>query len=106
MMNPIGIVKARNLFRGVGEVLNGRNVRVNGVLRGSSGFVRIPGSLTLVYFNTEDPGCGILSEKILIRTAKDERDFVGGFNHFVSRDDFVHYTSWLANNPNWIQNWR
>ena len=56
-----------------------RNVRVNGQLRGCSGFVTNPVTGDIAYVNTETS-----TGSALYRTAESTRDFRGGRNQFAS----------------------
>jgi hypothetical protein len=84
----ISIVKVRNLLKksGITNVI-GKNIRINGQLRGCYGFAICPderGNERIVYFDTEvtfefqNPSNG----RILYRYAKSTNDFVGGLNHY------------------------
>lgn len=68
-----------------------KNIKVNGDSRGCSGFIKNNKTGILIYINTEPSGCYFrptLSDKrtgynILIRYAKDMKDYRGGMNYFV-----------------------
>jgi hypothetical protein len=61
-----------------------KNVRVNGALFGCSGFVTGTNGRT-VYVNT-DHNHGQRVDKPYYRTARDTRDWVGGYNRFSTND--------------------
>jgi len=85
----VSVTKVRNMVKKIGcELVNAGNVRVNGQLRGASGFVRHPDG-RLVYFDTEDCATGMCRGKILYRTAKHDRDYTGGTNNFCSPSEFA-----------------
>jgi hypothetical protein len=84
----ISIVKVRNLLKknGITNVI-GKNIRINGQLRGCYGFAICPdekGNGKIVYFDTEvtfgfqNPSNG----RILYRYAKSTNDFVGELNRY------------------------
>ena len=81
----ISIVKVRNILKknGITDVV-GKNIRINGQLRGCCGFVTCPdekGNGKIVYFDTEltsFPNNG----RILCRYAKSTNDFVGELNRY------------------------
>ncbi|MCQ2300289.1 MAG: hypothetical protein MJZ81_09225 [Bacteroidales bacterium] len=64
------------------DMVNFKNIKVNGVVRGCSGFLRYSNG-NYVYVNTEPSCLSSLSDKILYRSAKNEKDFTGGENHYV-----------------------
>lgn len=65
------------------EIVNGKNIRVNGELRGCSGFITAVeptfccGCTTVVYFNTERSCYGPLSGRFLYRLAASTNDYSG-----------------------------
>lgn len=61
-----------------------RNIRVNGALFGCSGFITGRNG-RVVYVNT-DTNHGLRVDCPLYRTARDTRDYTGGFNRFTSND--------------------
>ena len=84
----ISIVKVKNILKknGITNVI-GKNVRINGQLRGCYGFAICPdekGNGKIVYFDTEvtfafqNPPDG----RILYRYAKSTNDFVGELNRY------------------------
>jgi len=78
-----GIVKLRNAVRRFfgpdAELVNAKNIRVNGQLRGVSGFLKYKDG-RFVYFNTERSVYNPMSDKFLFRAARDEKDYSGGCN--------------------------
>ena len=95
----ISVTKMRNAMRKVGyELVNASNDRRNNVLEGSSGFIKDPVSGRLVYFSAD----ASFSDRILYRTAKDERDYTGGANLYAGfselgqavADLFAHPERW------------
>lgn len=54
------------------------NIRINGQLRGCSGFLTDSGTGKIVYINTEAASRG----EAYYRTAEHDRDYRGGLNHF------------------------
>lgn len=86
----ISMRKVKNLLKkkGVYTVENVHNIRVNGQLRGCSGFVRLTNGNRYVYFDTE-----VFSEcsgprDILVRYAKGPEDYVGEINNYTSWAEF------------------
>lgn len=83
----ISIVKVRNLLKknGITNVI-GKNIRINGQLRGCCGFAICPdekGNGKIVYFDTEVSTLPISTNgKILYRYAKSTNDFVGELNRY------------------------
>lgn len=86
----ISITKVRNILKknGITNVI-GKNIRINGQLRGCCGFAICldeNGNEKIVYFDTEvifsfqnSP-----NGRILYRYAKSTSDFVGGLNHYCA----------------------
>ncbi len=66
----------------VAERLN--NIRINGELRGCSGFFVHKVTGKVVYVNTEDP---LPHLGVYYREARDTRDYTGGRNHFCQIAD-------------------
>lgn len=59
-----------------------RNIAVNGVKMGCSGFITDPASGRVVYLNT-DHNHGTSFDRAYFRVARDTKDFRGGINHFA-----------------------
>jgi len=79
----ISVTKVRNAMRKAGyELVNASNDRCNGVLEGSSGFIKDPATGKLVYFSANASAC-FNGDKVLYRTAKHDRDYTGGVNRYV-----------------------
>lgn len=87
MYNAISSVKLRNRLRKVNPDLEIelKNVRINGVLHGASGFVTHPVTKKVVYVST-DVNHGISSDKVLYRNAKHTKDFRGMRNRYTAYD--------------------
>lgn len=60
-----------------------RNVDVNGVKMGCSGFATDLATGRVVYLNT-DHNHGTNPDRAIVRVAKDAKDYRGGPNHFAS----------------------
>lgn len=89
-MATLATVKLRNRLRAIRPdlVVEIKNVRVNGQLRGCSGFVRDPARDRIVYVDTE---AGFQRrDEALYRTASSMRDYTGGRNLFTSFDELPH----------------
>lgn len=107
LRGAISITKVRNAMKKAGfEVVKGSNIRVNHVLRGSSGFIQDTNG-HLIYFDTEPLAfapCG----QVLYRSAKDLKDYCGGSNNYVPFDYMGEAVGKLfkAYNPShWGTNW-
>jgi len=95
----ISITKVKNALKkqGVYYVSKGGNIRVNGQLRGASGFIhsRIgngvghDGREKVVYFDTELSCQRQGACNILIRLAKDDSDYCGETNNYTTWEDFA-----------------
>lgn len=71
-----------------------RNISINAEKRGCSGFVTHDGNV--VYVNTEP----CFSLGFLVRTARDDKDYTGGSNHFVKNvEDLPRLISDLLKQP-------
>jgi len=83
--------KLKNKFPSVFEVQL-KNIIINGDKRGCSGFILYNNNI--VYINTET-----LSGELLYRTAKHNKDYVGGINQYVKTiEALVLNVSKLLNN--------
>lgn len=60
-------------------------VRINGEMRGCSGFITDPHTNIILYVNTEE----CIKGKILARYARSTEDFTGGINNFVDANNYV-----------------
>ena len=88
-MKPLLATKLKNQITAIDSVLivTLRNVSVNGVKFGCSGFITDPRTGRHVYVNTDHNHQ--TNTKALYRTAKDTRDYTGGQNHFASYEDLA-----------------
>lgn len=68
-----------------------KNIAVNGQKRGCSGFIRNNKNGKILYINTEKSCYGPLSDQNLFRTAKNLKDYTGGYNCFEC-DNFLAET--------------
>ena len=88
-----GYISSRKVRSVVGkmryELVNVSTISVNHVRRGCSGFIKDPDKGILVYFSTE-PLAFEKPGRILYRSAKNERDYVGGSNHWCDLADLPH----------------
>jgi len=96
-MYTLNAVKLRNQLHNIhpGLRVELKNVRINGVLQGCSGFVTDPRTGNVVYVST-DRNHGTV-HNALYRTAKDTRDFTGGHNNFADWDDLAEKVVALLN---------
>jgi hypothetical protein len=82
--------KVKSLVSGLGyELVKVSTTSVNRIRRGCSGFIKDPDKGILIYFDTEpiafqSPG------RVLYRSAKDEKDYCGGSNHYCDIKDLAH----------------
>lgn len=63
-----------------------KNVRINGITMGCSGFVVNPANDAIVYVNT-DHNHGTSMDRAYYRTAEHLKDYTGGRNHFATYDE-------------------
>lgn len=89
---PILSIKTKNLIMKKAEAhcievsFSGvKNIIINGIKRGCSGFVKREDTGTWVYFTTE-PSCS-KSCNFMHRLAESDRDYHGGHNHFAQSVD-------------------
>lgn len=70
--------------RSGGESFNFKldDIVINGSKRGCCGFISNPSNAHFVYVNTEECAFGPLSNRNLVRYAKDEKDYRGGRNQW------------------------
>lgn len=80
-------------------IVNLKNVRVNGVLFGCSGFIADPDTLRMVYVNTDHNG--LFHERALYRVAAHDKDFTGGVNRWSTYAGLAaDVVMFLENTPN------
>ena len=66
-----GSRRLKNLFAGHGYVFDLHNIRINGVMRGCSGYIQNPKTGKTVYTMTEPVPVLWLEDKIMFRLAED-----------------------------------
>lgn len=64
------------------DMLKFHNIKINGRTVGCSGFLKYSNG-NILYVNTEESCLSSLKGKILVRTAKDENDYCGGYNNHL-----------------------
>lgn len=98
-MKPLLAVKLRNEINSIDPVLivTIKNVSVNGVKMGCSGFITDPRTGRHVYVCT-DNNHGT-NTNALYRTAKDTRDYTGGMNNFASYEGLARSAVNLLRKP-------
>jgi hypothetical protein len=86
-VKPLLATKLKNQITAIDAVLivNLRNVSVNGVKFGCSGFIYDPRTDRTVYVNTDHNHH--TNTRALYRTAQHHKDYTGGVNHFASYAD-------------------
>lgn len=89
MKAPFLSVKLRNQITAIDPVLivTLRNVSVNGVKFGCSGFITDPRTGKHVYLNTDHNHH--TNTRAYYRTAKTTKDYTGGLNHFAEYDELA-----------------
>lgn len=98
-MYTLNAVKLRNQLLAIRPTLKVelKNVRINGVLQGCSGFVTDPATGRVVYVST-DRNHGTISTA-LVRTAKHTKDYTGGCNQFAAWADVAQDAVDLLDSP-------
>lgn len=88
-MYTLNAVKLRNELNKLrsGLKISLKNVRINGVLQGCSGFVTDEATGVVIYVST-DRNHGTVSTA-LYRLARDEKDYTGYGNHFAAWEDLA-----------------
>ena len=89
MFKPLLATKLKNQITAIDPVLivTIKNVSVNGVKFGCSGFITDPRTGKHVYVNTDHNHR--TNTKALYRTAKSTRDYTGGVNHTAAYEDLA-----------------
>ncbi|WP_157140256.1 hypothetical protein [Enterocloster citroniae] len=64
-------------------------IRINGTVRGASGFILNAGNGKIMYINTESSCYGPLRDKVLYREARSLTDYVGGRNQWAGEDEVL-----------------
>lgn len=59
-----------------------KDININGVVKGCSGFITNPRNGNVIYVNTEGSCYEPLADKIMYRKAKDTKDYSGGQNRW------------------------
>ena len=96
MNKPLLMTTVKNRFKKVGEYeFYLKNININGVKKGCSGFIKNPQNEKIVYINTESSCYQPLSDKILYRTAESLRDWTGGRNQWCKEDELVKSVSMI-----------
>ena len=88
-MKPLLAVKLRNQILAIDSTLSVklRNVSVNGVKFGCSGFITDMNTGRIVYVDTDHNHH--TNTTALYRTARDSKDYTGGPNNFASYEDLA-----------------
>jgi len=89
MFKPLLSTKLKNQILAIDPVLivSLKNISVNGVKFGCSGFITDPRTGRHVYVCTDHNH--FTNTTALYRTAKDTRDYTGGMNNFASYEDLA-----------------
>lgn len=89
-MKPILATTLRNQFKKVGEYeYYLKNIVINGVKKGCSGFIKNPTNHKIIYLTTEAVCYEPLKDKVMFRTAKHLKDYTGGINQWCNREELV-----------------
>lgn len=75
-----------------------RNIAVNGVKMGCSGFITDPATGRVVYLNT-DHNHGTSYDRAYFRAARDAKDYRGGINHCAGYNGLAASAVDLLKNP-------
>lgn len=88
LTNAISMTKVKNAIHKINPSLTFKlsNIRINGQLRGCSGFITNPNTNKIAYINTESV---LSNHKILYRTAEHNKDFTGGSNQYTDVDNYA-----------------
>ena len=76
------------MFQGLDYTFNLNNIDINGSKRGCWGFITNNKNNKVCYITTEASGASWL-KPVMIRTAKNIRDYTGGINNFIDVIDIV-----------------
>ena len=99
LKNTVSMTKIKNQLKNLDMNLTVKlsNIRINGQLRGCSGFITNNDTQKIVYINTES-ACETspFGGKILYRTASHDRDFTGGQNQWIDPNEKGYITTVLA----------
>lgn len=95
--NYIGSRKVKNLFKGLPFEVKIKDIKVNGQIRGCSGFITNTENEKVCYIDTEPffdggKGSGLYNNNnmaIMMRTAKHDKDYSGGINNWLPASDIV-----------------
>ena len=98
-MYTLNAVKLRNQLLAIRPTLKVelKNIRINGILQGCSGFITDPETGRVVYVST-DRNHGTVSTA-LVRYAKHTKDYTGGRNHFTPWDTLAEDAVRLLDSP-------
>jgi len=80
--------KLKNIFQGLDYTFNLKNIDINGSKRGCSGFITNNKNNKVCYITTEASEASWL-KPVMIRTAKNIKDYTGGINNFIDTIDIV-----------------
>ena len=87
-----GVRKIKAAFGGK-YIFNLHNIRINGAMRGCSGYIQNPETHKTIYLTTESTSCRWLDKKLMFRIADDiGKDGEWNFEHknqWVSERDFA-----------------
>lgn len=89
--NYIGSIKVRNLFKGLPFEVKLKNIVINGQKRGCSGHIVNTETGKVCYITTE-MFFGLWNDRnraIMMRTAKDTKDYTGGTNVWIPMEKIV-----------------
>lgn len=88
-METIGMTKVKNTFKrhNIPVSFKLSNTRINGALRGCSGFIIHEPSGRIAYVDTEQSCYGPLSDKFMYRSADNLKDYRGHRNRWTDNRD-------------------
>lgn len=89
MENILLMTRLKNLVKkesGIEYQYHLKNIVINGVKKGCSGFIVNPHNFLCIYVDTEHSCYAPLSNKFMYRYAKDTNDFSGGANLWANSE--------------------
>lgn len=102
--NFIGSRKVKGLFKDKPYEVSVKNIDINGQKRGCSGFITNTSTGKVCYITTEPffdggKGSGLWRDEnkgVMMRTAKNTKDYTGGTNQFLNPKQIVKFAERLT----------
>lgn len=92
--------EVKRLFKFKNYEIKLDNISINGRKVGCSGFISNPENGLVVYLDTEKSCYSPLSDRNLVRYARNLKDFKGGYNEFAKDDDLLRKIVTMLEKPN------